>query len=122
MGIKRRSMYNPKFKTARPKRWELGRKKLGVSTDAEIEANLLAEQTKLKAQEEALIKAATEEAEVKLKIESEARERREEAQARLKADQEKASKLTAPTPRTVKSKSKPKTKVTKNRKARAKKD
>ena len=116
-------MYNPKFKTTRPKRWELGRKKLGVSTDAEIEANLLAEEAKLKAQEEAHAKvAAEEEAEAKLKIELEAHRKDEEAQVKLKADIEKAAKLIAPTPRTVKPKSKPKAKNTKSRKARAKKD
>ena len=28
MGLKRRSMFNPKFKNSRPRRWELGRSKL----------------------------------------------------------------------------------------------
>ena len=35
MGIKRRSMFNPKFKNVRSDRWELGRKILGVPTEKE---------------------------------------------------------------------------------------
>tara|TARA_X000001388_G_C2182521_1_gene104168 strand:- start:232 stop:612 length:381 start_codon:yes stop_codon:yes gene_type:complete len=32
MGIKRRSMFNPKFKASRPKRWEMGQDKLTKRT------------------------------------------------------------------------------------------
>ena len=69
MGMKRRSMFNPKFKNTRPERWKLGRKILGIPTEEEVEAKLKAEQeAKLKAEQEAKLKA---EQEAKLKTEQE---------------------------------------------------
>ena len=47
MGTKRRSMFNPKFKSSRPARWELGRKLQGKETEAELEEQRLAEATAL---------------------------------------------------------------------------
>ena len=44
MGIKRRSMFNPKFKASRPERWELGRKMNGIPTEKELEEQRLEEE------------------------------------------------------------------------------
>jgi hypothetical protein len=60
MGTKRRSMFNPKFKSSRPARWELGRKLQGKETEAELEEQRLAEAT-------ALANEAVREAELKAK-------------------------------------------------------
>ena len=64
MGTKRRSMFNPKFKSSRPARWELGRKLQGKETEAELEEQRLAEAT-------ALANEAVREAELKAKEEAE---------------------------------------------------
>ncbi len=109
MGIKRRAMYNPKFRKTHPKRWELGRKKLGIPTEEEIEAERLAEEARLKAEEEA-----------KVKLEADKR-------AQLKAEEEakvkfaRATEQTSPKPKS-KAKPKAKTKTTRTRKPRAKKE
>lgn len=44
MGMKRRSMFNPKFKTTRPGRWEMGRKLKGIPTEKELEEQRLGEE------------------------------------------------------------------------------
>jgi translation initiation factor IF-2 len=44
MGIKRRSMFNPKFKASRPERWELGRRMKGLPTEKELEEQRLEEE------------------------------------------------------------------------------
>ena len=123
MGIKRRAMYNPKFRKIRPKRWELGRKKLGIPIEEEIEAERLAEEASLKAEEEAKVKLETaneakrkaaEEAKVKLARATEAKNKAEET-PKVKLSRE----ATKSKPKT---KAKPKTKTTRSRKPRAKKE
>ena len=87
MGIKRRSMFNPKFKNVRPERWELGRKILGIPTEKELEIKRLeeqAEQARLKAEQEGELRAQTE---AKLNAEREAT-LRSEREATLRSDRE----------------------------------
>jgi uncharacterized membrane protein len=82
MGIKRRSMFNPKFKASRPERWALGRKMQGIPTEAELEAErqaeLIAAQA-IEAKRQAEIQAAREAEELRLaqiQAEKEAEEKR----------------------------------------------
>jgi len=81
MGIKRRSMFNPKFKRARAERWDLGRKAMGVPTDKELEDQRLEEEIQLKAQQEAeaMHKAAVEHAMAKKVFDEEVASKAEES-------------------------------------------
>ena len=119
MGTKRRSMFNPKFKTVRPKRWEQGRKILGIPTETEIQAEKLAEE------QEAIRLQAEQEAKVKLEAEIATKQKIEVEQAKIKLEEEttaQQAKIAATQSAKPKAKTKAKPKSTKARRTRAKKE
>lgn len=123
MGIKRRAMFNPKFRNSRTGRWNIGRRMLGIPTEQELEAKRLAE--------ELAVQAAAAERAKKVRLAAEAETARlkaeQEAKVKLAADkeierrtaEEAKAKLSRPIP---KLKTRTKTKTTRNRKTRGKKE
>lgn len=126
MGIKRRSMFNPKFKASRPERWELGRKMQGVPTEKELEEQRL-EEEKVALAVEAAIQAemiAAQEAQELMLAQREAEEQRLVEEKTRKEAAEKAAfekKKAIPAKKKESSTSKKRTTTSRKKTSKAKK-